>query len=202
MRIATNMIASVASLFDHGSSLLIHASNNSITWRRLAAAARLLRRSIRCFRSMQPRMRNPSRGRSTLGCFSCCAACVCGSETFMCVFLEQHGQQAEDGHIEAKRGDRRMAEQARKADEMQHRAEQQEYRQRSHGVADKGRQQNTADHQLVERMSHWASLCSPSRIMPAWSNSQRASPSCVAGAPNAAIWPMRTASRNIASSGA
>src|SRR5258708_2032707 len=121
---------------------------------------------------------------------------------FHVCLLEQHGQQAEDGHVEAERGDRRMAEQARKADEMQDRAEQQEYRQRSHGVADKGRQQNTADRQLVESMSHRASLCSPSRIMPARSNSLRASPSCVAGAPHAAIWPMRTASRNIASSGA
>src|ERR1700759_1604831 len=106
MTIATNMIASVASLFIHGINLLLQAS---IVWRRLAAVACLSRRSNRVFRSMRLRIRNPFSGKSTLGGSSCWAACARGSETFICVFLEQHGQQAEDGHIETERGDRRMA---------------------------------------------------------------------------------------------
>src|SRR5260370_12079215 len=89
MKRAANMSASVA-------SFLVHGSNNCIARRRLAAAARFVSKSTR-----RPLT---SGGVSWLR----------GSETSMSTFLEKHREQAQDRHVDAELGNRRMAEQFRK----------------------------------------------------------------------------------------
>src|SRR6516225_2191790 len=119
-------------------------------------------------------------------------------------------EQSEDQDIEAERGDRGMAEHLLDPEETQDWSENQDDDQRGHRVSDERREKDATDHQLGKGMHHAA--CSTlgatrrSRIAAVWSKYDRALPRMVGccGLPRVApaSWAIRSASRNIASSGA